>query len=149
MELKRRLFEACSLYVDQKLNSLEEFMNANRQALEQESKSSAGDKHETGRAMLHLEMEKAAQQFEAVSAMKILLAKIDPASISEKARLGSLVRTDQVSYYISISAGPITAGEELYYAVSPASPAGKSLLGAVVGDEVRIGPRSLKILSVR
>ena len=59
MVLKEDLLKQCVLFVNDKLEIIETIMSENRKALEQESKSSAGDKHETGRAMLHLEMEKA------------------------------------------------------------------------------------------
>ncbi len=45
--------------------------NPNKKALFSETKSSAGDKHETGRAMLQLEMEKTSQQLAVINQMKM------------------------------------------------------------------------------
>lgn len=146
--LKEDLFEACTLFVNRKLKNIEEIMLANRMGLENESKSSAGDKHETGRAMLHLEMEKASQQFEVVSKMKEVLQRIDINTTSKHIKLGSLVETDQGSYFLSISAGQVNIGDKVYYAVSSSSPIGAVLLGRDQGEQVKLGPKTIKILSV-
>lgn len=61
MNLKETLFKQCVLFVNKRLQTIEEVLSSNQKALQAETKSSAGDKHETGRAMLQLEMEKASQ----------------------------------------------------------------------------------------
>jgi len=146
--LKQDLFEACTLFVNRKLKNIEEIMHANRIGLENESKSSAGDKHETGRAMLHLEMEKASQQFEVVSAMKDVLLRIDISATATHARLGSLVETNQGCYFLSISAGQIDIDNKVYYAVSASSPIGALLIGKSQGDQVLLGTKTVQILSI-
>lgn len=146
--LKEDLFEACTRFVSEKLMNIETVMQANRMGLENESKSSAGDKHETGRAMLHLEMEKASQQFEVVSKMKEVLQRIEINSTSKHIKLGSLVETDQGFYFLSISAGQVKIGHNVYYAVSSSSPIGAVLLGKGQGEQVILGPKTIQILSV-
>jgi len=146
--LKEDLFEACLLFANRKLKNIEEIMHANRMGLENESKSSAGDKHETGRAMLHLEMEKASQQFEVVSIMKDVLQRIDINTIANHARLGSLVDTNQGCYFLSISAGQIDIDDKVYYAVSASSPIGALLIGKSQGDQVILGTKTIQIRSI-
>jgi len=146
--LKGDLYEACRQFVNKKLINIEAVMQSNRMGLENESKSSAGDKHETGRAMLHLEMEKASQQFEVVRNMKEVLEKIDIASSSKHIRLGSLVETDQGIYFLSISAGQVNIDNKAYYAVSSSSPIGSKLLGKSLGEQVVLGSKIIQILSV-
>ena len=58
MNTKQKLFNACKEFVQDKLSTIEKTIQSNKSALNSETKSSAGDKHETGRAMLQLEMEK-------------------------------------------------------------------------------------------
>lgn len=146
--LKEDLFEACTLFVNRKLKNIEEIMLANRMGLENESKSSAGDKHETGRAMLHLEMEKASQQLEVVSAMKDVLKRMDIKATSDHARLGSLVDTNQGCYFLSISAGELNIDHKDYYAVSASSPIGALLLGKNQGDELMLGAKTIQIRTI-
>ncbi len=123
-------------------------MEENRKALEQESKSSAGDKHETGRAMLHLEMEKASQQLEAAKQMQETLNRMQLSSVSQKVKLGSLIITDQGIYFLSISVGQLTVDGKYYYAVSPSSPIGALLIGKEKGTTVTLGTKAIKILSI-
>ena len=60
--LKRILFEHCTTHLNNNLLSFEKRKLELLEALASESKNSAGDKHETGRAMLQLEREKLGEQ---------------------------------------------------------------------------------------
>ena len=122
-------------YVNQRADTVHQIIRSNQNALNSETKSSAGDKHETGRAMLQLEMEKASQQLAVVDEMKVVLSKIAGIKASEIIKLGSLVITDHANYYLAISAGQIKISNNMFYAVSPISPIGKLLLGKTVGDK--------------
>lgn len=148
MSIKSSLFEQCEDFVQKKEALVLGIIEANRKALEQESKSTAGDKHETGRAMLHLEMEKASQQLQVVEQMKEVLQRIQPTAISDQVKLGSLVRTNKGSYYLSISAGQIELMGQVYYAVSTQSPIGKILLGKNVNQRVEWGGNSILIETI-
>ncbi len=101
-----------------------------------ETKSSVGDKHETGRAMLQLEMEKASQQLSSINLMKSVLNKISTDIVADVIYLGSLIVTDKATYYLAISAGKITIDSYDYFAVSTNSPIGQQLLGKRVGDRI-------------
>ena len=142
--IKEALLKQCFLFVNDKLTIIETIMTVSQKALEQESKSSAGDKHETGRAMLHLEMEKASQQLEVANRMKETLQRIHLNSVSEKVKLGSLVTTDQGIYFLSISAGQLEVTGKNYYAVSSSSPIGELLID---GNEARRRQRTQRLLA--
>jgi transcription elongation GreA/GreB family factor len=129
MKLKQDLFIQCEKFVNTRLQTIQDIISSNQNALESETKSSAGDKHETGRAMLQLEMEKAGQQLQGVLQMKETLAKIDIDKNSTIAHLGSLVKTNQATYFLSISAGQLVVENEPYFAISVSSPIGNLLLG--------------------
>lgn len=134
MNIKEELYKQCKAYINKRLATIEEIISSNQKALQTETKSSAGDKHETGRAMLQLEMEKAGQQLHGVSKMKETLSKINYKSNSEIAHLGSVVKTTKASFYLSISAGQLTVQDKIYFAVSISSPIGSILLGKKGGD---------------
>ena len=129
MNIKEELFNQCQHFVNKRLQTVQEIISSNQKALQTETKSSAGDKHETGRAMLQLEMEKAGQQLSGVSLMKETLAKIDVSKTSKIASLGSLIITEKANYYLSVSAGQIVVDNINYFAISVSSPIGKLLLG--------------------
>ena len=105
MNLKKELYKKCETFVNKRLQTVEDIISSNQKALQTETKSSAGDKHETGRAMLQLEMEKAGQQLAGISQMKLILAKINILKKSEVAHLGSVVETGFANYFLSISTG--------------------------------------------
>ena len=134
MSLKQELFAKCQDFVNLRLQTVQETISSNQNALQSETKSSAGDKHETGRAMLQLEMEKAGQQLQDILLMKETLARINPKQTKSIASLGSIVYTSQATYFLSISAGQLVVENKDYFAISISSPIGKLLLGKKKGD---------------
>tara|TARA_B110001450_G_scaffold103402_1_gene97913 strand:- start:260 stop:709 length:450 start_codon:yes stop_codon:yes gene_type:complete len=148
MNLKETLFKQCESFVNKRLQTIEEVLSSNQKALQAETKSSAGDKHETGRAMLQLEMEKASQQLMGVDEMKITLAKIDIFKQHKIVHLGSIVETDHFNYFLSISAGKLTTHEKDYFAVSISSPIGKRLLGKKTGEQFTFNGSTTKIIAI-
>lgn len=145
MNVKEELYKQCKEYVDKRLQTVENTMLSNQKALASETKSSAGDKHETGRAMLQLEMEKAGQQLASIQEMKAVLAKMDISKESNVASLGTLIETNQGGYFLSISAGKIMLKNATYFAISTSSPIGTLLLGKKNGDELVWNGRKIKI----
>lgn len=148
MKLKQELFKQCEIFVNNRLQTIQEIISSNQNALQSETKSSAGDKHETGRAMLQLEMEKAGQQLQGVLQMKEILAKIDVSKNSTIAHVGSLVKTNDAAYFLSISAGQLVVENEHYFAVSVSSPIGKLLLGKKEKDEIVFNGKQIEIARI-
>lgn len=136
MKLKEELYKQCVAFVTKKQNTIEATIASHQKSLESETKSSAGDKHETGRAMLQLEMEKASQQLIVAQQMKETLHKINLSESKIKVRLGSLVVTNNATYFMSISVGRLVVDSKEYFAISIASPIGKILLGQQVDSEL-------------
>ncbi len=118
------------------------------ESLLSEDKNSTGDKHETGRAMLHLEQEKLSGQLLEVENTRNALKKIDIVPRGETIGMGSLVRTETARYFLSISAGSHKEGEVVVYCISGASPMAQLLLGKRVGDVFEFNGQSHTILEV-
>ncbi|WP_439129202.1 3-oxoacyl-ACP synthase [Polaribacter sp.] len=148
MNLKKELFTQCETFVNKRLQNVEEIISSNQKALQSETKSSAGDKHETGRAMLQLEMEKASQQLAGISQMREILNRIDPFKTSKTAHLGSIVITSKASYFLAISAGKLTASSKDFFAISISSPIGKLLLGKQEKSEFLFNGETIKIENI-
>ena len=134
LNIKQQLLKECVLFVENKHATISKSIASNKNDLFSETKSSAGDKHETGRAMIQLEMEKAGQQLTEVTFMQTVLNKIVVGKSSEIVCLGSLVKTTKGSYFLAVSVGQIKVENNTYFAVSAQSPIGKQLLGKKVGD---------------
>lgn len=135
-QIKQQLQKACLLFVRNRLETVTIAIESNKKDLFSETKSSAGDKHETGRAMLQLEMEKAGQQLAAINEMKTILGKIYIEKTSENGCLGSLIITNKANYYLAISAGKLTIDFVDYFVVSINSPIGQQLLGKKKGETI-------------
>jgi hypothetical protein len=148
MNLKKELYNQCEAFVNKRLQTVEEVISSNQKALQSETKSSAGDKHETGRAMLQLEMEKAGQQLAGITKMKEILAKIDISKTTTNAHLGSIVFTDKLNYFLSISAGKLKALDKEFFAISISSPIGKLLLGKQENTSINFNKINFKILKI-
>lgn len=116
-----------------------------QEALNSETKSSAGDKHETGRAMIQLEREKLGKQLAEVHLLQDLFKKIPPKNNLSHVGLGSVVYTDQQNYYLGISAGELKVDGVSFYAIAPNTPVGKLLIGKVVGDIVVFNSKEILI----
>lgn len=149
MNTKQRLLDHCHQYVSQRLNTINDALEAARQAANDESKSSVGDKYETGRAMMQLEQEKLAMQLAEAQQLQQVLDRIDlekmPPSIGE----GHLVCTGQGNYFIAISAGKLELDGSLYYLISLASPIGAALAGHKTGDTVPFRGQNIPVLAVK
>ena len=134
--IKQQLLDYCKNYVDDKLYKLKDQINSIQESLLNEIKSTAGDKHETGRAMVQLEREKIGQQLFEAEKLQELMNRISIQSSSTVIRLGSLVLTSQANYFIAVSAGKIDIENSTYFAISPHTPIGKLLLGKKANDQV-------------
>ena len=136
LELKNILFEKCEDFVSEKEATILKSIASNKNDLFSETKSSAGDKHETGRAMLQLEMEKASQQLAIVHHMKETLQRLTIEDTTKNVKLGSLVKTTKGTYFLAVSVGQVIMGKETYFVVSTESPIGKQLLGKKIGEVI-------------
>ena len=132
LKIKQQLLEQCFHFVQQKSAVITKSIASNKNDLFSETKSSAGDKHETGRAMIQLEMEKSSQQLAEIEAMNAILNKISIEKPSEVICLGSLIKTTKGTYFLAISVGKITINDSIYFVISAQSPIGKQLLGQKV-----------------
>ncbi|WP_406685252.1 3-oxoacyl-ACP synthase [Seonamhaeicola sp. MEBiC1930] len=136
MNIKEELYKACEAFIEDRLKTVQHTIDDIQKSLTTETKSSAGDKHETGRAMLQLEREKAGNQLAEIQKVKETLAKIDPSKTSKIVSLGSVVYTSNLNYFISISAGELKIDNIKFYAISPSTPIGQLLLGKKVKDRI-------------
>lgn len=133
--IKQQLHAYCLGYIEDRIKGANQAIQFAQASANEETKSSAGDKYETGRAMAQLEIEKNSAQIAEAQKLRQNLLQLDPAKTNDIIQPGSLVTTNQGKFYISIPAGQFTIGHEVYFAVSPFSPISQQLLGLKTGDE--------------
>ncbi len=147
-KIKNQLFALCLASLDTRLQAIQKQIVEIQESLTSETKSSAGDKHETGRAMLQLEREKAGVQLSEIQKQQDTLAKVNILKTSETICLGSVVYTSKSNYFIAISAGEIKINDEFFYAISPITPIGKLLLGKRRDDVFVFNKQTINIKAV-
>jgi transcription elongation GreA/GreB family factor len=134
-EDKKRLHQICLHAVNTRIQRLKSTQLELQESANEETKSSAGDKYETGRSMAQLEIVKLAEQLKDAEGQLSILSNIKEVP-KDKIQLGSLVNTTQGIFYIAVSLGPVEVLNEKYLVVSTFSPIGKALLGKKKGDVV-------------
>ena len=144
------LYLHCRRHTDERVARLRAAIASVRQAREADTKSSAGDKFETGRERLQAEEDKLTAQLEEVLRGRRVLAILEnpPAGEPGRARLGSLVETDRGNFYLSVAAGRADWDGSSWFCVSPGSPVGRALNGCRAGDRLRQGEREIIVRSV-
>lgn len=145
LKIKEHLYLKCADYVSERLQIVQQAIDSAAEAGNDETKSSAGDKHETARAMMQLEQEKNGKQLQEILELQKLFEKIDITKKSTKVELGALVLTNQQNFYISISAGKINVGNEMYWALSPQAPLAKKMLGLLAGNTFEFNGNSFVV----
>lgn len=148
MTLKQQVHRALVSLIDKKIIELEVILNETIEATSSDSKSSAGDKHETGVAMAQLEQEKLSKQLNELLIQKNKIKTLNPEIAHVKIGLGTLVETNNGWYYFSIGYGLITINNESIYTLNPNAPLGQAMLGKVTGDNVIFQSKSIQILNV-
>ena len=145
MELKTLIHNACIESLNEKIMSLNALFNDLNVGMQNDAKSTAGDKHETARAMAQIEIDKISKQLHESNLMKTALLKIDINFISDKIIQGSLIRTDKGIFYLSIALGKIIVEDIAVMVLSPMSPFGRKLIGLKVNDSVQVNATNYHI----
>ena len=148
MRLKQTLFIKCQDVLNSRLKVIKESILDIQNSLFSETKSSAGDKHETGRAMLQLEREKVGQQLAEIQTQFKILNRIVPDNQQRTVALGSIVFTFQSNYFVSISIGELLIDNQKFYAISMASPIARLLIGKTVGDNFNFRDQEIIITKI-
>ena len=117
-------------------------------SLKEESKSTSGDKHHTGRAMLQIEREATGKQLREIEKVMLQLDKVTISDVSETIRLGSIIETNQANFFISISVGKLQVDDIIYLGIAPAAPIGRCLLGKVKNDQFNFNGVIYKIIKI-
>ncbi|MGA8854762.1 MAG: transcription elongation factor [Christiangramia sp.] len=148
MDIRNKLISVCKDTIDQKIEVVKKAMNGLKEDLENESKSSAGDKYETGREMINIEWNKLSVQLNEYDRLAQILKRIEDHKPSGNAILGSIVKTNAANYFISIPAGEVLAENEKFFAVGIQAPIARQLVGKGKGDNFNLNGKTFKIMEV-
>ena len=142
-KIKQQIFQQLLVLVDEKVLTAKSAIASAKESRNNETKCSVGDKHETGRAMAQIELENSEVHLSKVMELKKDLDQLDLRRISSNVEFGSLVKTDDFNYFISIGLGKIQVDGQDYYCISKTSPMARLLYEKVVGDEFQFQEKTI------
>lgn len=148
LEIKFELQQQCKDLIKYRYDRIVKTISDIEYSLKEESKSTSGDKHHTGRAMLQIDRENAGNQLREIEKVMRQLEKVDISNISETIRLGSIIETNQAVFFMSISVGKLEINNTFYLGVAPNSPIGMNLLGKTIGEQFSFNRNVYKIENV-
>jgi hypothetical protein len=145
---KREMHQHCLQVLEEKISMNREQLKALQESADEETRSTMGDQYETGRAMLHLEMEKYTTQVENSVKQREMLGKFDPALILDKIQPGCLMKCNDMLYYFAISLGQVEVKGRKVFLLSISAPFSTACLGLKEGDSFSFNNRTFKIQEV-
>ncbi|MTI22895.1 3-oxoacyl-ACP synthase [Fulvivirga sp. RKSG066] len=146
--LKKSLHEACLDFVNNRIKNAEEAIVSAQESANEETKSSSGDKFETGRAMMQREVENLSVQLTEARKLEEILINMNPTINHDSVSKGAVVKTTMGNYYISVSAGKISLDEGDFFAITPASPIGQAMSGMKEGDSFEWNSKKITIKEI-
>jgi len=148
MTLKNQLRQKCIEFVSQKIKTIEDSIHELRLSANSETKSSVGDKYETGRAMIQLEIEKNGAQLKVWQNQLAELQPIDTEKKSNFVELGAVVKCSNANYFIAQACGKLIIDRENYFAISVSAPIFKVMSGKTAGEQFSFNGKVMTILEV-
>lgn len=138
MTFKEKVYQQYLQLVIDKIISLESILNELNESAKNETKSTAGDKHETALAMLQIEQENTRKKLTEAFEQKTQLERIDIHKKSDSIIKGSLIKTDKGYFFLSLGLGKIIIEETTITALSIQSPLGTQLIGLKIQQSAAI-----------
>lgn len=146
---KTQFLDFLTHFVQSKIDFLQQEISDIQRDNASDTKSTAGDKHETGRAMMHLEIEKLAhqvgeyqQQLQTIHHFKHLSTTVN--CISN----GTLVQLSTGWFFLGVALGKVTFENTPVFCLSQQAPMGQQLLGKKVGEDIKVNVSTLRIVNI-
>lgn len=148
LELKFQLFKQCeTILLEKESNALEQILDA-QNAANSEDKSSAGDKHETSRALSQNTRDLNARILAEVKNDLRLFESIKFDVLYDKVNVGAIVITEENNFFIAVGCGNIEFNNQQFITLSSKSPLVQALLGKEKGTKILFNNRSILIKEI-
>lgn len=146
--LKERLFLHCENLIAEKVQSLKVALSQITESANNETKSSAGDKHETARAMMQLEQEKLSRQINDALQVQTELSSL-PKNTSTSVTKGSLIYTNRGQIFIAVAIGKTEFEKNTVIVISDKSPLALKFMGLKQGASIDFNGVNYHITSIQ
>lgn len=145
---KQKLLQKCKYLVQYKLEDTQRMIDEIRVASADDTKSTAGDKHETGRAMSHLEIEKLQSVMASLSGQAQTLENINPSRLTNQLELGAIVETSGGVFFLSAPLGRLELDGQEVWAIGMHAPLIKTLEQALKSGDGVFNGKTYRIARV-
>ncbi|WP_430613361.1 hypothetical protein [Flavobacterium sp. JP2137] len=136
MNIKEKLLQTHLEIISDKIDAFQEMISQMALDAQNDAKSSAGDKHETGLSMMHLEQEKLSAKVAESIDIRAFLSKIDGSKSSDTIGLGSFVRINSIYLFISAALPKLVIDEMSILCISTDAPLAQALMGKKLNDVI-------------
>jgi transcription elongation GreA/GreB family factor len=147
-KLKLSLFEKIKADLAEKISALDADIADLQESKNSDTKSSAGDKHETSREMAQIELENNQNQQLKLLNQRNDLNQIKLDAVETVVSFGSLVETSMGIFFISIGLGKINHEDQDFFVISMGSPIGQALFKKKVGEKATFQSKEIDILAI-
>ena len=144
---KTELIKLINQKLYEKIQTFEKLI-AETRASNNDTKSSMGDKYETGREMLQQEINNLQVQLNEVLKQQDFLKTI-LVKPSDKAEKGAIVKTERGLFFISVSLSELSFEHQKIICISPESPLAKAMNGKQKGEVFSLNNMSQKIVDIQ
>jgi transcription elongation GreA/GreB family factor len=146
---KQAVIEASIVLLQQKLAALERTQAEQLSDSASQGKSTAGDKHDTAQAMVHLEQEQNNQLWQETTRQLQFFLQPRWREACTQGGPGALITTNQGHYLILNAIGKVQVNEASVMTLSAASPLGQAMMGKRVGETVQMPKQEIHILAIQ
>ncbi len=146
--LKNNITDKVSIFLNEKLRDLNAMMDDLNEASKNETKSTVGDKHETSKAMMHLEQEKLGSQIKEIEFQIKEFNEISFNSTATNVVLGSLVETNKGYFFIATAIGKMQIDDNSIFVISNKSPLGLKLIGLKENESIEFNTTNYTVKNI-
>jgi hypothetical protein len=146
--MKQQIIQHYNHYLNDRINSLREMIVDLTEDSLNDAKGSAGDKHETGLAMMHLEQEKLNKKLLELLDAQNKFLKIDYSIVSNQVILGSLIEANDTYFLMVVALPKIEVEGKHVFGMSPQSPLGELFMGRKIIDSITFNGKNYSITSI-
>jgi len=145
IKFKEKLAQQCIAIIEERIANNLQLMNNAQEAANSESKSSAGDKYETSRAMNQLQKDMYATQLAANKKELAAFLSIKYNVINRSIGIGSIIICGDKAFFIAAGLGKLAVDDFTVFLLSPNAPLAKLLITKKIKDNFLFNKELLMI----
>ncbi len=135
--------------IQEQLDTLQNRLAELMEAKSNETKSSAGDKYETGMAMIQNQEQLLKKQYADTRQRMMQLQAAANYSFTARVKKGSLVQLSTGWFFLATALGKITVNQTDVYVLSTDSPLGKKILKQTINSQITLNGTMIRVLDIQ